>query len=149
MSDCPEIFKNTGDAFSGWNAAKAWLKENGWVAGATQRGSPSGIMPAHRFYAVAKWRNLNEAERADLSGRLVAVSGSPRNDDCRIIWGDATGRVLCPRCTRPDVEADADGRMGVHAMELKRKGRSRIECRCPASGKRPGDALGSNASGPG
>jgi len=28
MSDCPEIFKNTGDAFSGWNAAKAWLREN-------------------------------------------------------------------------------------------------------------------------
>ena len=53
---------------------------------------------------------------------------------------DATGRVICPRCGRADVEVDADGRMAEH-KEVQATAFGEVLWHCSASGKRPGDAL--------
>lgn len=51
-------------------AAEAALKAAGFSVGSRQRGAPSGILFGD--YMIAKWRNMNAQERADLHGRMFA-----------------------------------------------------------------------------
>ncbi len=66
------VFENTGGDFSALRAAKAWARKHGYVYGSMQRDAPIGLMPAETCYAVAKWRNLSLADRAQLAGVIKA-----------------------------------------------------------------------------
>lgn len=61
-------FAQVGD-FAALDAARAWLRERGFSVGPGQTGAPSGIL--HGRYMIAKWRDLDAADRANLDGELT------------------------------------------------------------------------------
>lgn len=61
-------FAQEGD-FAALDAAFAWCRERGFSVGPGQTGEPSGIL--HGRYMIAKWRNLDAADRAALDGELT------------------------------------------------------------------------------
>ncbi len=69
-------FKNTGEDFSGYNAAEKWLRDNGYSCGPMQAGSPTGF--AKGDVAISKWRNIRAHEFHLLDGRIEACD--PRHD---------------------------------------------------------------------
>lgn len=61
-------FQNTGESFSGWQAALDWCRENGYSYGPMQAGSPTGI--AKGEVSIAKWRNIPSEDYHLLSGTI-------------------------------------------------------------------------------
>lgn len=62
------IFEQAGE-FAAVNAAEAWCRERGISVGAMERGQPRGLF--YGDFAIAKWHNLNRADRAALDGRMT------------------------------------------------------------------------------
>lgn len=67
-------WRHTGEDFSGYNAARAALEGAGFSVGTMQRDNPMGLLFGE--YAIAKWRNLSDADRDELHG---FVRGDCRN----------------------------------------------------------------------
>lgn len=63
-----KTFHEQGD-FAAADAAEAWLHENGYSVGSSQRGAPRGIMRGDVL--IAKYRNLTPRERAALDGQMT------------------------------------------------------------------------------
>ena len=68
-----KIFEQTG-TFEAYDAAKTWLKENGYSYGPSCGFEPVAIMKGE--YCIAKWRNLTKTERAQSHG---TIRGDLRN----------------------------------------------------------------------
>jgi hypothetical protein len=67
------VFSNKG-TFAAMSAAEDWCEARGLAVGSSERGRPRGI----RFglWSIAKWRNLNLAEKQALHGTMT---GDMRN----------------------------------------------------------------------
>ena len=61
--------------FAAVDAAEKWIRENGYSVGSMQRGAPRGILKGD--FDIAKWRNLNTKERAELDGLMEGGRGGP------------------------------------------------------------------------
>lgn len=55
--------------FAAYNAAKKWLKENGYSYGSSCANAPTAIMKGD--WCIAKWRNLTGDEIKQLDGKIV------------------------------------------------------------------------------
>lgn len=73
-----ETFTQTG-TFAAMYAAEAWCAERGISVGSSERGSPRGLL--YGDITIAKWRNLDKHERAELDGEMT---GDMRNGPVRI-----------------------------------------------------------------
>lgn len=73
------LFKNTGEDFSGYNAACAWARANGYSVGSMQRGAPTAMFKGDCL--VSKWRNLRKEDLKAMDGKIVAL-GEFKTDDC-------------------------------------------------------------------
>lgn len=73
-----ETFKQAGD-FEALYAAQAWCAERGISVGSGQNGSPRGLL--YGEFSIAKWRNLNQQERAELHGLMT---GDARNGPVQV-----------------------------------------------------------------
>ncbi|ABM96988.1 hypothetical protein [Methylibium petroleiphilum] len=62
------VFEQKGD-FAASNAAEAWCAERGISVGIMERGMPRGLL--YGDFEIAKWHNLNRADRAALDGRMT------------------------------------------------------------------------------
>ncbi|CAE6967524.1 hypothetical protein [Paraburkholderia domus] len=62
------VFYQAGD-FEASRAAEAWCDARGIAVGALQQGAPRGLLVG--YYQIAKWRNLNDAERRALEGKMT------------------------------------------------------------------------------
>ncbi len=67
------VFQQTGD-FVAMHLAEDWCKDQGISVGSGERGRPRGLLRGD--FTIAKWRNLNENERAALDGEMT---GDMRN----------------------------------------------------------------------
>ncbi|WP_205999552.1 hypothetical protein [Paraburkholderia sp. Ac-20342] len=56
-------------SFEACRAAEAWCDARGIAVGAVQQGAPRGLLVG--YYQIAKWRNLNDAERRELAGTMT------------------------------------------------------------------------------
>lgn len=54
--------------FAAWNAARQWLKENGFSYGSSSVDGPVGILKGD--FCISKWRNMTPKERSQLDGTL-------------------------------------------------------------------------------
>ena len=76
-----------GGTFEALEAAKAWLTENGYSYGSSQRDGPTAIKKGD--CAISKWRNLSAGDRAVMDGTM---DGDFRNGPVTIrIKASATG----------------------------------------------------------
>ncbi len=66
-------FDQLGD-FEACRAAEKWCAERGISVGEMQGPAPRGLLVGN--YCIAKWRNLTNAERRELKGRMT---GNMRN----------------------------------------------------------------------
>ena len=57
------------NCFGATYAAEAWLRENGYSYGPSQRGAPRAIMKGD--VSIAKWKNLTGREKSFVDGRLL------------------------------------------------------------------------------
>jgi hypothetical protein len=73
MSTITETFAQPG-TFEAMRAAEAWCAQRGISVGSCERGSPRGLL--YGEITIAKWRNLNRRERAELHGEMT---GDMRN----------------------------------------------------------------------
>lgn len=55
--------------FEAMQAAEDWCRERGVAFGSSERGSPRGLMVGN--YAIAKWKNLTQRERAECHGTMT------------------------------------------------------------------------------
>lgn len=69
-------FTAAGNEFEALNEARSFLAAHGFSVGSLQRGAPIGVMFGD--YKIAKWRNLDSEDIADLHGRLESKNGSFR-----------------------------------------------------------------------
>jgi hypothetical protein len=67
---------NEQDDFAAMRAAEHFLQLAGFSVGSNQRGDPRGVMFGD--YDIAKWRNLNTAERKALHGQMTSDHGTMR-----------------------------------------------------------------------
>ena len=67
-----------GAAFEAYNAARAWLKTRGFIAGSMQRGAPTGVHRLSEAGYISKWRNMTQKEQAALDGTIETLTGSYR-----------------------------------------------------------------------
>ncbi|MBB5448045.1 MULTISPECIES: hypothetical protein [unclassified Paraburkholderia] len=78
------VFDQWGD-FEACRAAEKWCGERGISVGEMQGPGPRGLLLGN--YCIAKWRNLTNAEKRDLTGRMT---GDMRNGPVTItLVGDA------------------------------------------------------------
>lgn len=95
-------FPQIGEFRAMW-LAEEWIEQNGYTVGSCQGGAPRGIMPAG--YAVMKWRNLSQQDRAALYGQMT---GDMRNGPVRV----AIIRALpTPESTPGADSRERDGQM--------------------------------------
>ncbi len=92
-----ERFPHTGGTWSGLHAAQAWCREHGYAYGEMQRDSPIGVHRESECSGISKWRNLSQAERAALDGRIEPESGSFRDGPARLTLGDSVDDGIPPR----------------------------------------------------
>ena len=80
MSDSSQVieFNQSGD-FRACDAAVQWCRDHGISVGSMQRGSPRGLL--YGDYSIAKWRNLDSEEQADLDG---VMTGDMRNGPVKV-----------------------------------------------------------------
>ncbi|PXW28215.1 hypothetical protein [Paraburkholderia caballeronis] len=64
-----KVFDTPGCNFEAASEAEDWCRERNIAVGSIQRGSPRGLLCGH--YSIAKWRNLNDAERRELDGTMT------------------------------------------------------------------------------
>ncbi len=74
FTDIKTITFNQTGTFRAHSAAESFLERKGFSVGCGSVGDPLGVMWGR--FLVAKWRNLTEAERSALHGRIV---GDRRN----------------------------------------------------------------------
>ena len=74
-------FENTGNTFSGLNAALRWCRENGYIYGSLQAHAPTGVHRESEVDYISKWRNLVSWEKEGLDGHLIADGGDYRDGD--------------------------------------------------------------------
>lgn len=72
--------------FAACRAAEQWCDDRGIAVGAPERGSPRGLLKG--YFCIAKWRNLNDAERRALDGRMT---GDMRNGPVTITLNGEAG----------------------------------------------------------
>lgn len=65
------IFEEKGD-FAAYNAAEKWLTDQGYSVGSMQREAPVGFKKGD--YSIAKWRNLDNEDKALLDGVIEGES---------------------------------------------------------------------------
>ena len=70
-----KIFENTGEDFSGYFAATAWLEEQGYKVAPMCWPAPTGFAPAEKYHYIAKWYNLSSDDRKHLSGHIQEEGG--------------------------------------------------------------------------
>lgn len=68
MAD-PVTFAHTGEDWSAMLAAEAYIRERGWSVGSSDRLGVRGII-FEPGVAIAKWHNLNAAQRDECDARL-------------------------------------------------------------------------------
>lgn len=73
-------FQNNGRDFSAIYAAEAYCRRAGISYGSIQRDAPIGLAWGDAF--IAKWRDIPEAERLCLDGRITFPDGDPRGGPC-------------------------------------------------------------------
>ena len=76
-----------GIAFSGLNACKKYLADNGFSIGAMQRDYPMAVQKGDVM--ISKWRNLDHRERQLVDGVVEAVGGF-RMGAARLTLSDAS-----------------------------------------------------------
>jgi hypothetical protein len=64
-----KVFPNTGEDFSGYDAARKWCEDNGYSVGSMQAGAPTGVAKGVGIQ-ISKWRNLGEDEEL-LDGKIT------------------------------------------------------------------------------
>lgn len=79
------VFNEQGD-FEACRAAEKWCDDRGIAVGAPERGQPRGLLK--EYCCIAKWRNLNDAERRALDGRMT---GDMRNGPVTITLNGEAG----------------------------------------------------------
>lgn len=79
------IFRESGE-FEACRAAERWCDDRGIAVGEMQAAAPRGLLLG--YYRIAKWRNLNDAERKALDGRMT---GDMRNGPVTIALNGVTG----------------------------------------------------------
>jgi hypothetical protein len=62
------VFAEAGD-FAAVRAAEDWCEKHGLSVGAMERGKPRGLLFGD--YAIAKWRNLRQADKDALHGTMT------------------------------------------------------------------------------
>jgi hypothetical protein len=70
ITSLPRTFVNTTDDFSAQRSADQFIADRGWSVGPTDTNNCRGVM----FYAhgaIAKWKNLNDAERRQCDAYLI------------------------------------------------------------------------------
>lgn len=70
-------FPNTGEDFSGLNAAEKWIEEQEWSRGALESDAPTAIIKRPNV-DIPKWRNLSAMERNEIDGTMNAPERSYR-----------------------------------------------------------------------
>jgi len=84
-------FTKAGD-FAAMYEAEDWCKQRGISVGSGQRDQPRGLLFGD--FAIAKWRNLSDADRSDLHGTMT---GDMRNGPITITINlDAEQRLFAP-----------------------------------------------------
>lgn len=91
-----------GDEFEATYAAERWLKERGYSVGRIQGRDPRGVMMG-TDWSIAKWRNLNPRERAELHGVVI---GAPRSGPVTILIYEG-GLTDAARCAEADAAVTA------------------------------------------
>lgn len=87
-----KVFDQAGE-FAAFKAAQAWLKARGFSVGSLMRGAPIGIMLGD--VKIAKWRNLDAEDRADLHGIMTTPTYSYREGPVTVrIRRDAPAAVI-------------------------------------------------------
>lgn len=76
------VFDRTGD-FEACNAAEKWCRDRGISVGEMQGPAPRGLLVGD--FWIAKWRNLNAAEKRALNGRMT---GDMRHGPVTITFDD-------------------------------------------------------------
>lgn len=83
------VFDQPGD-FEACNAAEKWCHDRGISVGEMQGPAPRGLLVGD--FWIAKWRNLNAAEKRALNGRMT---GDMRHGPVTITFdGDANGNPV-------------------------------------------------------
>lgn len=77
-------FNLEGD-FQSYYAASAHLKAEGQTQGSMCGGEPIGFAPADKFDYIAKWRNIEPADRRRVHGILSQTEGF-RNGPVEVIY---------------------------------------------------------------
>lgn len=57
------------ELFAASRAAEEWCDRHGIAVGSSQQAAPRGLLVG--YYRIAKWRNLNDAERRELAGTMT------------------------------------------------------------------------------
>jgi hypothetical protein len=76
-------FNNTGEDFSGYNAAVDFLKERGFSVGEMQTGSPTGVYFGE--CKIGKYRSLDSEEKSDLHGIIQAKNFNFRKEHVEVV----------------------------------------------------------------
>lgn len=74
-------FPATGQTFGAITAAEKWCRDHGLSVGSMCSGLPIGLMRGD--YAIMKWRNLSDEDRAGLDGQIEPI-GDFRNGGARV-----------------------------------------------------------------
>jgi len=64
-----KTFDNKGD-FGAYDAARNWLRCQGYTYGSMQGSAPIGIVRGDCY--ISKWRDMSEKERSELDGKMTA-----------------------------------------------------------------------------
>ncbi|MBR8029238.1 hypothetical protein KDX27_34930 [Burkholderia cenocepacia] len=83
------VFDRPGD-FEACNAAEKWCRDRGISVGEMQGPAPRGLLVGD--FWIAKWRNLNAAEKRALNGRMT---GDMRHGPVTVTFdGDVHGNPV-------------------------------------------------------
>ena len=71
-----KIFQGNGEPHSATYEAHEWLSKNGYSYGSSSIDGPTGVVKCEGHY-IAKWRNMNSAEKSAMDGRLYTDRYAP------------------------------------------------------------------------
>jgi hypothetical protein len=77
-------FNEDGD-FNSYYAANAHVKSEGHITGSMCGSEPIGFAPEDKFHYIAKWRNIDPADRKLVHGVIIQKEGF-RNGPVEIIY---------------------------------------------------------------
>lgn len=115
-------FDNTGDDFSGYNAAVAFLKERGFSVGEMQLGSPTGVLFGE--CKIGKYRSLDSEEKTDLHGLIQSKTCMFRKEHVEVvIRGNVKSEVMEAFLDRsvptPLIALETDSGITVEAGDVR------------------------------